>query len=446
MCVAFFTLEHPDYALILCSNRDEYLFRPTEFAHFHSFETQGCLHHGISQDQQLGQCPIQHSQDKDAAVLSGIDVQAGGTWLGLARTGKLALLTNITEDTTLKFPRSRGHLVASFLATPPSSLTDKHPDPTEIEQYLRGLVGPSDLADEGGALYAGFNLLLLSPRVTHSSTMPSPRDTDSDPSVERHVTLTDIPTKSAITYDAYLATNRGAGGQITCRPLSLAERQYGGLSNGSDGHGGKEWVKVKKGLEILRTVVSVAEDSDMDRVHEKEDGGRNVRYGKGPDHSEDKIIEELFELLTWTPPTSPTSRAGLCNTIQVDPILMRPSNFGASATTSIGDAKTGAITCTTTATAENTLNTSGNEPTQPPQRYYATRLATVILVKRTGEVVFIERDRWMLPDEVESNAERKRLGGEWSGDRSRQREEGEPVLASTSSLATERVYRFRLDM
>ncbi|KAI6102333.1 NRDE protein-domain-containing protein [Pisolithus croceorrhizus] len=374
MCVAFFTLEHPDYALILCSNRDEYLFRPTEFAHFHSFETQGCLHHGISQDQQLGQCPIQHSQDKDAAVLSGIDVQAGGTWLGLARTGKLALLTNITEDTTLKFPRSRGHLVASFLATPPSSLTDKHPDPTEIEQYLRGLVGPSDLADEGGALYAGFNLLLLSPRVTHSSTMPSP----------------------PITYDAYLATNRGAGGQITCRPLSLAERQYGGLSNGSDGHGGKEWVKVKKGLEILRTVVS------------------------GPDHSEDKIIEELFELLTWTPPTSPTSRAGLCNTIQVDPILMP--------------------------TAENTLNTSGNEPTQPPQRYYATRLATVILVKRTGEVVFIERDRWMLPDEVESNAERKRLGGEWSGDRSRQREEGEPVLASTSSLATERVYRFRLDM
>ncbi|KAI6098149.1 NRDE protein-domain-containing protein [Pisolithus sp. B1] len=374
MCVAFFTLEHPDYALILCSNRDEYLFRPTEFAHFHSFETQGCLHHGISQDQQLGQCPIQHSQDKDAAVLSGIDVQAGGTWLGLARTGKLALLTNITEDTTLKFPRSRGHLVASFLATPPSSLTDKHPDPTEIEQYLRGLVGPSDLADEGGALYAGFNLLLLSPRVTHSSTMPSP----------------------PITYDAYLATNRGAGGQITCRPLSLAERQYGGLSNGSDGHGGKEWVKVKKGLEILRTVVS------------------------GPDHSEDKIIEELFELLTWTPPTSPTSRAELCNTIQVDPILMP--------------------------TAENTLNTSGNEPTQPPQRYYATRLATVILVKRTGEVVFIERDRWMLPDEVESNAERKRLGGEWSGDRSRQREEGEPVLASTSSLATERVYRFRLDM
>ncbi|KAI6030438.1 NRDE protein-domain-containing protein [Pisolithus orientalis] len=360
MCVAFFTLEHHDYALILCSNRDEYLSRPTEFAHFHSFETQGHLRHGILQDQQPGQCPTQHSQYSDTVVLSGIDVQAGGTWLGLAKTGKLALLTNITEDTALKFPQSRGHLVASFLANPPSSLTDL----TDIEQYLRGLVGPFDLTDEGGARYAGFNLLLLSPRVTCSSASPSP----------------------LISYEAYLATNRGASGQITYRPLTHVERQYGGLSNGSDGYGGKEWIKVKKGLEILRTVV------------------------KGPDHSEDKIIEELFELLTWTSPTPPTSRAELCNTIQVDPILFRPGNIGAG--------------------------------------YYATRLATVILVKRTGEVVFIERDRWMLPDEAKSNAERKQ-GSEWSGDRSRQGEErGErkPVLASTLSSATQRVYRFKLDM
>lgn len=441
MCVAFFTLEHHDYALILCSNRDEYLSRPTEFAHFHSFETQGHLRHGILQDQQPGQRPTQHSQYSDTVVLSGIDVQAGGTWLGLAKTGKLALLTNITEDTTLKFPQSRGHLVASFLATPPSSLTGL----TDIEQYLRGLVGPSDLTDEGGARYAGFNLLLLSPRVTCSSATPSPRDTNSDHPVGTHVPLMSTPTKSVVSYDAYLATNRGASGQITYRPLNPAERQYGGLSNGSDGYGGKEWVKVKKGLEILRTVVKVAEDSNMDHVHEKEGGERNVRYGKGPDHSEDKIIEELFELLTWTSPTPPTSRAELCNTIQVDPILFRPGNIGAGAATDIADAKRSAASCTATAIAEST---DGNKLAQQPKGYYATRLATVILVKRTGEVVFIERDRWMLPDEAKSNAERKQ-GSEWSGDRSRQGEErGErkPVLASTLSSATQRVYRFKLDM
>ncbi|KAI6044923.1 hypothetical protein EDC04DRAFT_2640695 [Pisolithus marmoratus] len=412
---------------ILCSNRDEYLSRPTEFAHFHSLESQGQAHLGILQDQQLGQRPTQHSQDRGAVVLSGIDVQAGGTWLGLARTGKLALLTNITEDTTLKFPQSR--------------------DPTEIEQYLRGLVGPSDFADEGGACYAGFNLLLLSPRLARSSTTPSPRDKDPDDPVETPATFTDIPMKSVIFYDAYLATNHGAGGEITCRPLTHAERQYGGLSNGSDGYGGKEWVKVKKGLEILRTVVKVSEDSNMDRVHENEGGGRNVRFGKGPDHSEDKIIQDLFELLTWTPPTPPTSRAELPNTIQVDPILMRAGNVGTGAAMTIADAKTGSA-CTATVIAENTMNVPGSKLGQPPQRYYATRLATVILVKRTGEVVFIERDRWVLPDKAESNAEKKQ-GSEWSGDRSGEGEQGEerkPVLASTLSSATQRVYRFKLDL
>lgn len=87
MCVAFFTLAHPDYALcvasprrivrvlirrdhisVLCSNRDEHLSRPTQPAHFHPFG------------------------DDQPDVLSGIDLQAGGTWLGLSRTGKLALL------------------------------------------------------------------------------------------------------------------------------------------------------------------------------------------------------------------------------------------------------------------------------------------------------------------------------------------------------------------
>ena len=87
MCVAFFTLDHPGYALcvvffreiwcrgvhfgisILCSNRDEHLSRPAEPARFHSFGGQ-----------------------VDIDVLSGIDLQAGGTWLGLSRTGKLGLL------------------------------------------------------------------------------------------------------------------------------------------------------------------------------------------------------------------------------------------------------------------------------------------------------------------------------------------------------------------
>jgi len=56
---------------ILCTNRDEFLSRPTIGAHFHSF--------GVG-------------AETEASVLSGRDLQAGGTWLGINRFGRLALL------------------------------------------------------------------------------------------------------------------------------------------------------------------------------------------------------------------------------------------------------------------------------------------------------------------------------------------------------------------
>lgn len=60
---------------ILCSNRDEFLSRPTEHAHFHSF----------------GHLP--EPSEQGAFVLSGRDLQAGGTWFGINRAGRVALLS-----------------------------------------------------------------------------------------------------------------------------------------------------------------------------------------------------------------------------------------------------------------------------------------------------------------------------------------------------------------
>lgn len=96
MCVGFWSLEHPDYALyvltlmgvledvltgccprvrrILCSNRDEYLSRPTTAAHFHSFGN------------------IESDVTSDRTVLSGRDLRAGGTWLGVSLAGRAAFL------------------------------------------------------------------------------------------------------------------------------------------------------------------------------------------------------------------------------------------------------------------------------------------------------------------------------------------------------------------
>lgn len=53
---------------ILGANRDEFLGRPTEPAHFHTFGRPG------------------------GDVLSGLDVRAGGTWLGINRRGRIAVL------------------------------------------------------------------------------------------------------------------------------------------------------------------------------------------------------------------------------------------------------------------------------------------------------------------------------------------------------------------
>ncbi|KAL4073334.1 NRDE protein-domain-containing protein [Scleroderma yunnanense] len=480
MCVAFFTLEHPDYALILCSNRDEFLSRPTEFAHFHSFE----------QPSQSSE----HPRDPDGFVLSGIDVQAGGTWLGLTKAGKVALLTNITEETNAKFVHSRGYLVSSFLAPRPS------PSPSspltglgqiEIDEYVRGLVSPSQPErtpnTDPDARYAGFNLLLLVPQVSHSShvalhganqdsfdlhkaaaTSHYAQPLHSPPS-DRPTRLLGTPTPSSqgsaqpnpsLSYDAYLVTNHGAGGEITYRPLTRAERRYGGQSNGVDGRGGEGWFKVKKGLDGLQDVIKLGEDGDA-----------------VPKVAEDKIIEELFELLTWTSPVPPTCRRDLRNTIQVDPIAIGAGRWPETGGTNVRTMITNTTATNPSGNVATTINTppaassSTATPTHSPpaKDYYATRLATVVIIKRTGEVVFIERDRWMMPPaassvptapEVDSAAESRadagadaRVGtGTWTesiaeGKRAEvHRGEKEPVLAPSLSSSAQRVYRFRLDI
>ncbi|KAF6747865.1 NRDE protein-domain-containing protein [Ephemerocybe angulata] len=95
MCIAVWTLDHPDYALILGNNRDEFLDRPTQNAHWHSF------------DQSL-------HDDDGGNILSGRDEQAGGSWFGVNKAGRVALLTNITEPLG-HYKSTRGYLISSFL-------------------------------------------------------------------------------------------------------------------------------------------------------------------------------------------------------------------------------------------------------------------------------------------------------------------------------------------
>ncbi|OJT09950.1 hypothetical protein TRAPUB_13587 [Trametes pubescens] len=284
MCVGFWSLEHPEYAL----NRDEFLSRPTSPAHWHAFE------------------PISAVDNIEGPVLSGRDLKAGGTWAGLNRSGRLALLTNITEAPR-KYASTRGDLTSSFLLPKDPKATLE----AEIDEFL---------LENRDRAYAGFNLLLLTPAPARGDSGRSP-----------------------LVLDGALATNSGGGGLITARMLSKEERECGGISNGVDHHGASEWPKVKHGIQTLAAVLnSLPQDA-----------------------TEAEIVERLFALLTWKSEHAPVDRSELRNTIMVDPLPIGPSESA--------DA--------------------------PPPNYYGTRLSTVILIRRDGTALFIERDVWTRSDD-----------------------------------------------
>lgn len=91
MCLILFAYRtHPRYRLILAANRDEFYIRPTAPLAFWTQWPQ---------------------------LLAGRDLQGGGTWLGVSRSGRLAALTNYRDPTAIKpGAPSRGGLVESWLS------------------------------------------------------------------------------------------------------------------------------------------------------------------------------------------------------------------------------------------------------------------------------------------------------------------------------------------
>lgn len=118
MCLVLFAWQaHPRFALVLAANRDEFHARPTAPAAF---------------------------WDDMPAILAGRDLQAGGTWLGITRTGRFAAITNYREPQAPELPLefSRGHLTRDF---------------------LKGAESPADFAVRVmacGEAYRGYSLLV----------------------------------------------------------------------------------------------------------------------------------------------------------------------------------------------------------------------------------------------------------------------------------------------
>jgi uncharacterized protein with NRDE domain len=120
MCLIFLAVNHhADFKLIVAANRDEFYNRKT--------------------------APAEFWKD-NPDILGGRDLEAGGTWLGITKKGRISMITNYRDPKNLnpKAP-SRGQLVSDFLKSRVGP-----------EAYLKSV-------EQKAKSYNGFNLITGTP-------------------------------------------------------------------------------------------------------------------------------------------------------------------------------------------------------------------------------------------------------------------------------------------
>lgn len=143
MCIALLSTAHPAYRLVLIDNRDEFLNRPT--------------------------APASWWPEPDSHVLGGRDLlrSVHGTWLGVTKQGRIAVLTNFKEDSMP--PQgllSRGNIIREFL-------TGSH---TNTEDFVREMIVSGVSKDAGGFSLicgnVGEPLAVMSNRAASEAQIP----------------------------------------------------------------------------------------------------------------------------------------------------------------------------------------------------------------------------------------------------------------------------------
>ena len=146
MCIALLSTAHPAYKLILIDNRDEYINRPTATASWWSAPHQ--------------------------SVLGGRDLlrSTQGTWLGVTKTGRIAVLTNFREDTPPPPTAvSRGEIIKKFLTIPEEEFES-------TADFVRDVVDDGVARDAGGFSLVcgrvGEQLAVISNRARSGEEVP----------------------------------------------------------------------------------------------------------------------------------------------------------------------------------------------------------------------------------------------------------------------------------
>lgn len=117
MCLLIFAHKMSSrYPLAIAANRDEFHARPTAASHF---------------------------WPQQPELLAGQDLEQGGTWMGITRSGRFAAITNFRDPSrTAPAPRSRGELPLHYLV-----------GAQDPENFLQSVAAQAQQ-------YAGFNLLV----------------------------------------------------------------------------------------------------------------------------------------------------------------------------------------------------------------------------------------------------------------------------------------------
>ncbi|ODQ79799.1 hypothetical protein BABINDRAFT_171413 [Babjeviella inositovora NRRL Y-12698] len=271
MCISIASTKHPEYPFILISNRDEYLVRPTALAHWH------------------------HAN----SILSPYDLARAeqGTWIGINKFGRLALLVNYRENTKnlekLFGTVSRGLITMDFLENAEVGVG-------EWESKLIGL-------DQMG----GFSMLYGDLGVDESGNLEP----------------------------MSLINNRAEDpSELTLKVFQKGDELTIGLSNSLYN---QPWPKVILGKELLNGVIRRSTEGNW---------------------SEDKLVEELFEVLSHDTYVLTTDDAQNFNNLRESIYIPAfATNYIPQRNKCIGN-------------------------------YYGTRTQTIILLDRTGTIHYVERN------------------------------------------------------
>ncbi|KAI9844785.1 MAG: hypothetical protein M1838_002041 [Thelocarpon superellum] len=305
MCIALITTQHPEYSLILLNNRDEFLDRPT--------------------------APASWWPSPNHEVLGGRDLMRAehGTWLGVTRQGRIAVLTNFREkDETSAHAaggtRSRGGMVNAWLQLAPASTETTSMFVERLCNDAAGLKG-----------VGGFSLVCGQ----------LGRDADGKPRP--------LAVLSNRTPDAQAATW-----------ITAASAQVYGLSNSAYDD---PWPKVEMGKKLVTEAIAASVESAEDQAH---------------------LIQRLFDVLNTN--TLPRRKTG--DTFETYLAQLRHSIFVPAITTAVPAATARQDRASAPANARvEMLERADTERAADTSPIYGTQKQTIVLVDHHQHVTFIER-------------------------------------------------------